>query len=117
MAEFKVTIKFVWNSETGEFQKLVGDEEEEEDEEEEDDDICEDQQQSSCLDVRQISVLEMKEEGVFLACLQGEDAWLTQILLKDYLCFFNINVYKTSAWCRCCMSAAGIQGNPKTPVS
>lgn len=42
MAEFKVTIKFVWNSETGEFQKLVGDEEEEEDEEEEDDDICED---------------------------------------------------------------------------
>lgn len=41
MAEFKVTIKFVWNSETGEFQKLVGDEEEE-DEEEEDDDICED---------------------------------------------------------------------------
>lgn len=37
-----MTIKFVWNSETGEFQKLVGDEEEEEDEEEEDDDICED---------------------------------------------------------------------------
>lgn len=42
MAEFKVTIKFLWNSETGEFQKLVGDSEEEEDEEEEDNDICED---------------------------------------------------------------------------
>ncbi|KFV47613.1 mRNA turnover protein 4, partial [Tyto alba] len=25
MAEFKVTIKFLWNSETGDFQKLVGD--------------------------------------------------------------------------------------------
>ncbi|NXY09973.1 MRT4 protein, partial [Pteruthius melanotis] len=42
MAEFKVTMKFLWNSETGDFQKLVGDttekEEEEEDDEEEDDD-------------------------------------------------------------------------------
>ncbi|KAJ7420498.1 hypothetical protein WISP_48229 [Willisornis vidua] len=40
MAEFKVTIKFVWNSETGDFQKLVAgttQEEEEEEEEEEDD--------------------------------------------------------------------------------
>lgn len=37
-----MTIKFLWNSETGEFQKLVGDSEEEEDEEEEDNDICED---------------------------------------------------------------------------
>lgn len=46
MAEFKVTIKFLWNSETGDFQKLVGDEEDEEDEkeeeEEEDIDISED---------------------------------------------------------------------------
>ncbi|NXY51200.1 MRT4 protein, partial [Ceuthmochares aereus] len=46
MAEFKVTIKFVWNSETGDFQKLVGDttakeEEEEEEEEEEGDDSSE----------------------------------------------------------------------------
>ncbi|NWU90611.1 MRT4 protein, partial [Upupa epops] len=32
MAEFKVTIKSVWNSETGDFQKLVGDKTEEEDE-------------------------------------------------------------------------------------
>lgn len=40
MAEFKVTIKFLWNSETGDFQKLIGDsaEEEEEEEEEADDD-------------------------------------------------------------------------------
>lgn len=41
MAEFKVTIRFLWNSETGDFQKLVGDtaeEEEEEMEEEGDDD-------------------------------------------------------------------------------
>ncbi|NXX95382.1 MRT4 protein, partial [Centropus bengalensis] len=46
MAEFKVTIKFMWNSETGDFQKLVGDvavkeevkEEEEEEEEEEEKD-------------------------------------------------------------------------------
>lgn len=44
MAEFKVTIKFLWNSETGDFQKLVGDaaEEEEEEEEEKDDDSNED---------------------------------------------------------------------------
>lgn len=35
MAEFKVTIKFLWNSETGDFQKLVGDTMEEEKEEEE----------------------------------------------------------------------------------
>ncbi|NXC43843.1 MRT4 protein, partial [Penelope pileata] len=49
MAEFKVTMKFVWNSETGEFQKLTGDpaEEEEdkgkeEEEEEDDHDISED---------------------------------------------------------------------------
>lgn len=38
MAEFKVTMKFLWNSETGDFQKLVGDTAEEEEEEEEDDD-------------------------------------------------------------------------------
>lgn len=41
MAEFKVTIKFLWNSETGDFQKLVGgkkEEEEDEEEEEEDND-------------------------------------------------------------------------------
>ncbi|NXU78334.1 MRT4 protein, partial [Oreotrochilus melanogaster] len=40
MVEFKVTIKFLWNSETGEFQKLMGDsmEQEEDDEEEEEDD-------------------------------------------------------------------------------
>lgn len=38
MAEFKVTMKFLWNSETGDFQKLVGDTAEEELEEEEDDD-------------------------------------------------------------------------------
>ncbi|NXA76802.1 MRT4 protein, partial [Thryothorus ludovicianus] len=40
MAEFKVTMKFLWNSETGDFQKLVGDttEEEKEEEEEEEDD-------------------------------------------------------------------------------
>lgn len=37
MAEFKVTIKFLWNSETGDFQKLVGDTAEAEEEEEEDD--------------------------------------------------------------------------------
>ena len=46
MAEFKVTIKVLWNSETGDVQKLVGDEEDEEDEkeeeEEEDIDISED---------------------------------------------------------------------------
>ncbi|NXG38610.1 MRT4 protein, partial [Dromaius novaehollandiae] len=46
MAEFKVTIKFLWNSETGDFQQLVGDpeeaEEEEQEEEEEDNDISED---------------------------------------------------------------------------
>lgn len=36
MAEFKVTMKFLWNSETGEFQKLVGDTAEEEEEEEDD---------------------------------------------------------------------------------
>lgn len=43
MAEFKVTIKFLWNSETGDFQKLVGDAaEEEEEEEEKDDDSNED---------------------------------------------------------------------------
>lgn len=36
MAEFKVTIKFLWNSETGDFQKLVGDTAEEEEEEDED---------------------------------------------------------------------------------
>ncbi|NWR37235.1 MRT4 protein, partial [Tachuris rubrigastra] len=40
MAEFKVTIKFVWNSETGDFQKLVGDTAEEE--EDNDDDSNED---------------------------------------------------------------------------
>ncbi|KAM6046565.1 mRNA turnover protein 4 homolog [Chlamydotis macqueenii] len=38
MAEFKVTIKFLWNSETGDFQKLVGDSAEEEEEEADDDD-------------------------------------------------------------------------------
>lgn len=38
MAEFKVTMKFLWNSETGDFQKLVGDTAEEEEEEEDDDD-------------------------------------------------------------------------------
>ncbi|NXE69532.1 MRT4 protein, partial [Calcarius ornatus] len=38
MAEFKVTMKFLWNSETGDFQKLVGDATEEEEEEEDDDD-------------------------------------------------------------------------------
>ncbi|NXX21341.1 MRT4 protein, partial [Podargus strigoides] len=39
MAEFKVTIKFLWNSETGDFQKLVGDSvEEEEDENDSDND-------------------------------------------------------------------------------
>ncbi|NWR66485.1 MRT4 protein, partial [Bucorvus abyssinicus] len=38
MAEFKVTIKFLWNSETGDFQKLVGDTAEEEEEEEGDND-------------------------------------------------------------------------------
>uniref|UniRef100_A0A8B9PZD3 MRT4 homolog, ribosome maturation factor n=1 Tax=Apteryx owenii TaxID=8824 RepID=A0A8B9PZD3_APTOW len=37
MAEFKVTIKFVWNSETGDFQQLEGDAEAAEEEEEEDD--------------------------------------------------------------------------------
>ncbi|XP_010011659.1 PREDICTED: mRNA turnover protein 4 homolog, partial [Nestor notabilis] len=36
MAEFKVTIKFLWNSETGDFQKLVGDAAEEEEEEDAD---------------------------------------------------------------------------------
>ncbi|NXV93229.1 MRT4 protein, partial [Calonectris borealis] len=38
MAEFKVTIKFLWNSETGEFQKLVEDTAEEEEEEDDNDD-------------------------------------------------------------------------------
>ncbi|NXA90043.1 MRT4 protein, partial [Melanocharis versteri] len=38
MAEFKVTMKFLWNSETGDFQKLEGDTAEEEEEEEEEDD-------------------------------------------------------------------------------
>lgn len=38
MAEFKVTIKFLWNSETGDFQKLAGDTAEEEEEEDDDDD-------------------------------------------------------------------------------
>jgi len=38
MAEFKVTIKFLWDSETGDFQKLVGDTAEEKEEEEEEDD-------------------------------------------------------------------------------
>ncbi|NXC86890.1 MRT4 protein, partial [Cercotrichas coryphoeus] len=38
MAEFKVTMKFLWNSETGDFQKLVEDTAEEEEEEEEEDD-------------------------------------------------------------------------------
>ncbi|PKU28924.1 hypothetical protein llap_20771 [Limosa lapponica baueri] len=38
MAEFKVTIKFLWNSETGDFQKLVGDTVEEEEEDDDDDD-------------------------------------------------------------------------------
>ncbi|KAF2982689.1 hypothetical protein EK904_011294, partial [Melospiza melodia maxima] len=38
MAEFKVTMKFLWNSETGDFQKLVGDAAEEEEEEDDDDD-------------------------------------------------------------------------------
>lgn len=38
MAEFKVTMKFLWNSETGDFQKLMGDTAEEEEEEEDDDD-------------------------------------------------------------------------------
>lgn len=42
MAEFKVTIKFLWNSETGDFQKLVGDTEEEEEEEDDGDDSNED---------------------------------------------------------------------------
>lgn len=44
MAEFKVTMKFLWNSETGDFQKLVGDtaEEEEEDDDDDDDDSNED---------------------------------------------------------------------------
>ncbi|NXL48818.1 MRT4 protein, partial [Podilymbus podiceps] len=42
MAEFKVTIKFLWNSETGDFQKLVGDSAEEEEEEEEEEDSNED---------------------------------------------------------------------------
>ncbi|XP_009323525.1 PREDICTED: mRNA turnover protein 4 homolog [Pygoscelis adeliae] len=45
MAEFKVTIKFLWNSETGDFQKLVGDTaaaEEEEEEDGDDDDSNED---------------------------------------------------------------------------
>lgn len=38
MAEFKVTMKFLWNSETGDFQKLVGDTAEEEEEDDDDDD-------------------------------------------------------------------------------
>ncbi|NXT38187.1 MRT4 protein, partial [Pelecanoides urinatrix] len=38
MAEFKVTIKFLWNSETGEFQKLVENTAEEEEEEDDNDD-------------------------------------------------------------------------------
>lgn len=38
MAEFKVTVKFLWNSETGDFQKLVGDTAEEEEEEDGDHD-------------------------------------------------------------------------------
>lgn len=42
MAEFKVTMKFLWNSETGDFQKLVGDTAEEEEEEDDDDDSNED---------------------------------------------------------------------------
>ena len=42
MAEFKVTIKFLWNSETGDFQKLVGDSAEEEEEEDDDDESNED---------------------------------------------------------------------------
>ncbi|XP_062363565.1 mRNA turnover protein 4 homolog isoform X1 [Cinclus cinclus] len=37
MAEFKVTMKFLWNSETGDFQKLVGDTAEEEEEDDDDD--------------------------------------------------------------------------------
>lgn len=42
MAEFKVTMKFLWNSETGDFQKLVGDTAEEEEEEDDDDGSNED---------------------------------------------------------------------------
>ncbi|NXH86731.1 MRT4 protein, partial [Edolisoma coerulescens] len=36
MAEFKVTMKFLWNSETGDFQKLAGDTAEEEEEDDND---------------------------------------------------------------------------------
>lgn len=41
MAEFKVQIKCVWNSETGEFENVAGEEEPAQDneEEEEDDDV------------------------------------------------------------------------------
>lgn len=38
MAEFKVQIKCMWNSETGEFEKMATEEEPGEDEEEDDDD-------------------------------------------------------------------------------
>ncbi|NWI68079.1 MRT4 protein, partial [Todus mexicanus] len=50
MAEFKVTIKFLWNSETGDFQKLVGDtmkEKEEEEEEEENEEEEEEEEDGS----------------------------------------------------------------------